>query len=388
MPTHIPAPYSMTKTPVGMPDGRTLNYYDFAPDSVPAENLALHQQAAREQPAPGPRTLPHPSQMRWNPALGEWVVYAAHRMSRPMLPSPDACPLCPGILEIPLPYQVAIFENLAPALCNLHLATAPAEETGSSVFELTKTAYGHCDMVVYCQNHHGKLALMAPDEILCLVEAWRDRYMQLCAFPGTRFVAIMENKEREAGMTLDHPHGQIYAFSFLPPVVQKQYQQTLAQPRLWQHIIEKELRDQTRIIAQTDGFLAAVPFYARYPYEVHIWAKRPGVSSLAGMTPQERRELAGILGNVTARYENLWPNAKYHFPTLMLMQQLTNIAGAEDFRFHIEFYPLQRSADKMKYRASIETGAGTFLNDALPETQAGELRNALPEKIELPSIIF
>lgn len=378
----------MTKIPVGMDDGRTLNYYGFAPADTSPEYFALHQQAAHDNPAPGPRTLPHLSEMRWNPTLGEWVVYAAHRMSRPMLPSPDACPLCPGILEIPLPYQIAIFENRAPALSNLHLATTPEREVDDGVFELTKTAHGHCDMVVYSQNHQGKLALMPPDEILFLVEAWRDRYQQLCAFSGTRFVAIMENKEREAGMTLDHPHGQIYAFTFLPPIIQKQYEQTLAQPRLWQHIIEKELRDQSRIIAQTDGFLAAMPFYARYPYEVHIWAKRAGVSSLVEMTPQERRELAGILGNVTARYENLWPDAKYQFPTLMLMQQLTNMPRAEDFRFHIEFYPLQRSPDKMKYRASIESGAGTFLNDALPENQAAELQDALPQKIELPSIIF
>ncbi len=371
-----------------MGDGRTLNYYDFAPDGVSPEYLALHQQATHDNPAPGPWTLPHPSEMRWNPTLGEWVVYAAHRMSRPMLPSPDACPLCPGILEIPLPYQIAIFENRAPALSNLHQAQGPTEEVDPSVFELEKTAHGHCDIVVYSQNHHGKLALMPANEILFLVEAWRDRYTELCSFPGTRFVAIMENKEREAGMTLDHPHGQVYAFPFLPPIIQKQYEQTLAQPQLWQNIIEKELRDQNRIIAQTDGFLAAVPFFARYPYEVHIWATRPGVSSLIEMTPQERRELAGILGHVTARYENLWPDAKFKFPTLMLMQQLTNVRSAEDFRFHIEFYPLQRSPDKMKYRASIESGAGTFLNDALPENQAAELQNTPLKKLELPTIIF
>lgn len=371
-----------------MNDGRTLNYYDFAPAGVSPEYLALHQQAAQNYPPRGPRTLPHPSEMRWNPTLNEWVVYAAHRMSRPMLPSPDACPLCPGILEIPLPYQIAIFENLAPALSNLHQASAPTEDIADNVFERTQTAYGHCDLVVYSQNHHGKLSLMQPNEILFLVEAWRDRYQQLCEFPGTRYVAVMENKEREAGMTLDHPHGQMYAFPFLPPITQKQYQQTLAQPDLWQRIIEKELQDNSRIVAQTDGFLAAVPFYARYPYEVHIWATRPGVSSLIEMTPQERRELAAILGNVTARYENLWPDAKFGFPTLMLMQQLTNVRLAEDFRFHIEFYPLQRSPDKMKYRASIETGAGTFLNDALPENQATELQNSAPQKIQLPTIIF
>lgn len=383
-----PTPYQMTKTPVGMDDGRTMTYYDFASAGAQPEYLEVHQDAARNHPAPGPRSLPKPSEMRWNPTLGEWVVYAAHRMSRPMLPSPDACPLCPGILEIPLPYQIAIFENRAPALCNLHEATAPEPLVGNDVFELTKVARGQCDMVVYSQKHNSKMALMSLNEILFLVEAWRDRYAQLVANPAAQYVAIMENKEREAGMTLDHPHGQIYTFPFLPPFVQRQYDQSLAIPDLWTHIIDKELKDGTRIIAETDGFLAAQPFYARYPYEVHIWAKRVGVSTLLDMTAQERRELAGVLKNITARYENLWPDAKYGFPTVMVMQQLANIEAAEKFRFHIEYYPLQRSPDKLKYRASIETGAGTFMNDALPETQAAELRATAPLEAELPGIIF
>ena len=381
-------PYQMTKTPVGMDDGRTLTYYDFATSGQAPEYSRLHAEAAQAHPAPGPRVLPTPSEMRWNPVLGEWVVYAAHRMSRPMLPSPDACPLCPGIVEIALPYQVAIFENRAPALCNIHELDAPEASVSNTVFELKKTAKGQCDLVVYSQKHNSKLAHMPVNEIAFLIEAWRDRYAQLAANPGVAYAAIMENKEREGGMTLDHPHGQIYAFPFLPPFVQKQYEQTLAMPDLWSRVVDKELKDGSRIIAQTEGFVAAQPFYARFPYEVHIWARRENVSSLTDMTPQERRELAGVLKNVTSRYENLWPDAKYGFPTVMVMQQLANVNGAEKFRFHIEYYPLQRSPDKLKYRASIETGAGTFINDALPETQAAELRAVAPHEVELPDIIF
>jgi UDPglucose--hexose-1-phosphate uridylyltransferase len=381
-------PYQMTKTPVGMDDGRTLNYYDFAPIGSSPEFLALHQNAAKTHPAPGPRTMEKPSEMRWNPTLGEWTIYAAHRMNRPMLPSPDACPLCPGILEIPQPYQIAVFENRAPALGNLHLLNAPEPDDAGAAIGLSKIAHGHCDMVVYSQNHNAKLASLSANEVLFLVEAWRDRYAQLIQNPGAKFVAIMENKEREAGMTLDHPHGQIYVFPFLPPLVQKQYQVTLDAPELWDRILENELESGARVITQTEGFVAAMPFYARYPYEIHIWARRAGVCSLLEMTPQERRELAGVLRNIAGRYENLWPNAKYRFPTLMLLQQLTNVAGAENFRFHIEFFPLQRSPDKLKYRASIETGTGAFLNDALPEAQAEELRQTAPCELELPEIIF
>jgi UDPglucose--hexose-1-phosphate uridylyltransferase len=380
--------FSMTKTGVSMGDGRTMNYYDFAPQGEQPEYFSIHHEAAGANPPTGPRTLPHPSEMRWDPTRAEWVVYSAHRMSRPNLPSPDACPLCPGILEIPLPYQVVIFENRAPALSNAHEESTPVSDPERSVFELCQTARGHCDMVVYSQQHNSKLPLMPVNEIYCLVEAWRDRYRQLVSLPNVQYVAILENKGRDAGMTLDHPHGQIYAMPFLPPIQKAMWEQTQAQPDLWKRVVEKELRDQQRVIAETEGFLAAMPFYARFPYEVHLWAKREGVCSLLEMTPQERRELAGMLKHITQRYDNLWPGNKFGFPTLMLMHQLSAINGCENFRFHVEFYPLQRSPDKLKYRASIETGTGTFLNDALPETQAEELQKTAPQTVELPSILF
>lgn len=386
--TPFATPYAMTKTPVGMDDGRTLLYYDFAARGAQPEYLSLHQDAACAHPPTGPRTLEHPSQMRFDPTRGQWVVYSAHRMSRPNLPSPDACPLCPGIVEIALPYQIAIFENRAPALSNAHDQSTPFIEPKLDDFDLSQVARGYCDMVIYSEKHGSKLPQMPVNEIACLVEAWRDRYAQLIQLPNVRFVAILENKGRDAGMTLDHPHGQIYAMPLLPPVQQAQWEQTAAVDNLWQRVIDKELKDEVRVIAQTENFVAAQPFYARFPYEVHIWARRKDVSSLLEMTPRERGELAAMLKHVTSRYENLWPGNKFGFPTLMLMHQLSNFSGSEKFRFHVEFYPLQRSADKLKYRASIETGTETFLNDALPETQALELKQTEPQEVELPTIIF
>jgi UDPglucose--hexose-1-phosphate uridylyltransferase len=385
-----PTTFVMHKTRVAMPDSRVLTYYDFAARDAQPPHLQAHLEAATQHPPGAPRVLEHPPEMRWNPTQNEWVVIAANRMSRPMLPSKDDCPLCPGVQELPLPYQVAIFENRAPAMAYVpgDVAMPPTQD----VFEVTAPARGRCDIVVYSQNHNAKMAQMPPNEIGCLVEAWRDRYAELMALPEIEFVSIFENKGREAGMTLDHPHGQIYSFPFLPPMLRTQWEQTQAFSArgndLWEQVIAREERDGTRIIAQTEGFLAAQPFFARYPYEVHIWARRKGVCSLLEMTPQERRELAGLLKNITCRYENLWDEPKYGFPTLMLMQQMSKIRGCERYRFHVEFLPLQRSPDKLKYRASIESGAGTFLNDALPETQASELRGTAPHEIELPSVVF
>jgi UDPglucose--hexose-1-phosphate uridylyltransferase len=387
---HEPTVYAMHQTRVAMPDDRVLTYYDFAPRDVQPPYLESHQGAARQNPPQRQRVLDAPPELRWNPTLCEWVVVAANRMSRPMLPAKNACPLCPGVLELALPYQIAIFENRAPAM-----AYIPGDETLPDTphgFGLKAPSRGRCDIVVYSQDHNSKLAQMPVNDILCLVEAWRARYAELMALPEVQFVSIFENKGRDAGMTLDHPHGQIYALSFLPTLARTQWEQTQAFSTqgddLWQRVIGMEERDQVRIIAQTDGFLAAMPFYARYPYEVHIWARRQGVSSLLEMTPQERRELAAMLKNVTCRYENLWPEAAYGFPTLMLMQQMSKLSGVERFRFHIEFLPLQRSPDKLKYRASPESGIGAFLNDALPETQAQELRDIEPREVELPTVVF
>jgi len=384
-------PYQLARTDVRMDDGRTLSYYDYAPANEVAPYLALHGEAGKEHPPTGERVLEHPSEMRWNPTRGEWTVYAANRMNRVQLPSRDACPLCPGILELPLDYQIAIFENRSPSLS--YVAGDVTVSDPTNAFELTAPARGRADMVVYSQNHDGRFAWMPLSDIYALVEAWRDRYASRIALPDVQFVSIFENKGREAGMTLDHPHGQIYSFPFLPPYLEKQWNQTKLFSQngddLWKEVVEKELRDATRIIAQTDGFLAAMPFYARYPYEVHVWAKRSGVCSLLEMTASERRELAGITQNIAQRYENLWGDkAVYGFPTLMNMQQMSKQEGAERFRFHIEYLPLQRSPEKLKYRASVESGTGTFLNDALPETQAAELRATAPVDVVLPDVVF
>jgi UDPglucose--hexose-1-phosphate uridylyltransferase len=381
--------YEMQKTCVRMDDGRTLTYYDFAAQGQTPPYLEIHQKAAQADPPTGPRILPQPPEMRWNPTLGEWTVFAANRMNRPQLPSKDACPLCPGILELPLPYQVAVFENRAPSMA--YIPEDVQFPQSDSIYEMTAPARGRCDLVVYSQEHDSKLAAMPVNDVYCLVEAWRDRYAELVAQPDIRCVSIFENKGRDAGMTLDHPHGQIYSFSFLPPNVQKQWVQTVELAHnggLWQSIIDKELRDGSRIIAETDGFLAAQPYFARYPYEVHIWAKREGVHSLLEMTPDERRQLAGMLKSLVTRYEKLWPGNAIGFPTLMLMYQLSNLPGVENYRFHIEYLPLQRSPEKLKYRASVESGPGTFLNDALPETQAAELKAVAPPTVELPDILF
>ncbi len=175
----------MTKTRVAMDDGRTLNYYDFAPQTQQPPFLKIHQEAAEKNPAPGPRVMPSPPEMRWNPTLGEWTVFAPSRMSRVQLPSKDSCPLCPGVLELPLPYQVAIFENRSPSMSFVPPEVS-FEQDENTLIRRREPARGRCDIVVYSQEHEAKMALMSVEDILCLIEAWRDRYGELIALDEVR----------------------------------------------------------------------------------------------------------------------------------------------------------------------------------------------------------
>jgi UDPglucose--hexose-1-phosphate uridylyltransferase len=152
-------PYRLHQTLVRMDDGRTLRYYDFAPALSLPPHFEAHQNAAREFVPTGNRVLENASEMRWNPTRGEWTVYAAHRMNRVQLPSRDACPLCPGVLELPLPYQIAIFENRSPSM---HYVPGDPNTPvpGQNVFDMTVPARGRCDMVVYSSDHDTKLPQM------------------------------------------------------------------------------------------------------------------------------------------------------------------------------------------------------------------------------------
>jgi UDPglucose--hexose-1-phosphate uridylyltransferase len=316
------------------------------------------------------------TELRWNPTVREWVSTASHRQHRPQMPT-DWCPFCPGSGRVPDDYDVYIYPNDFPAF-----SIPPPEPAieGDDFYRVARSQ-GKCDVVLYHPDHNTSLPELPLQHLVKLVKLWRSRFVELKRMPGVRYVLIFENKGAVIGVTMPHPHGQIYAFPFVPPRLEKELAAARAHYRtrrrcLFCDILRKERRDGRRLVAENSAFTALVPFYARWPYEVHIFSRRH-LGTLEEFRPGEEKGLAEILKWVTQKYDNLF---HFSFPYMMLLHQAPVKGRHPHFHFHIEFYPPHRSKDKLKYLASVETGAGSFLNDSLAEEKAAELRAVKPTR--------
>lgn len=327
------------------------------------------------------------SELRWHPILEEWVITATHRQDRTFFPPPDYNPLAPtkpgGFpTEVPASdYDIVVFENKFPSLQR----NPPAPAVQGTELTPVKPAVGVCEVVVYTPQADATLAELPVDKIEHLIWVWTDRFAALGASPDIEYVFIFENKGREIGVTLAHPHGQIYAYPFVPPKLQTEVHSA---KRYWnQHnknlflaVLEQELADGRRVVTQNDHFVATVPFFARYPYEVHITARGEGKTCLSDFTRAEQRDLAAILKTMLVKYDNLFG---FSLPYIMCLHQRPTIGESADhpyYQFHIEFYPPNRTQDKLKYLAGSEAGAGAYINDTLAEDKAAELRALEPRE--------
>jgi UDPglucose--hexose-1-phosphate uridylyltransferase len=310
------------------------------------------------------------TELRFNELRGEHVDYAIHRQDRIFLPSRDHCPLCPTRpgappTEIPVPaFEIAVFDNRFPAF------TAPR---------------GAAEVVVYTDSHEGSLATLAPQRAEELMWVWRHRYLELGAREDVEYVMIFENRGVEVGVTLHHPHGQIYGYPVLPPVPSLEL---AADSRLGGcapcALLRAELDDGSRVLFENDAAVAYVPYAARWAYEVHVSlrAHRP---SLLECEPVELRLLADALQTLVRGYDALFDRP---FPYVMVVHQAptggtsgasagATAADGPGGHVHVEFYPPLRTADKLKYLAGSEQGAGTFIADTVPEESAEALREAI-----------
>ncbi|MBW4419949.1 MAG: galactose-1-phosphate uridylyltransferase [Myxacorys californica WJT36-NPBG1] len=346
------------------PDGRKITLYSRRPIAP-----GLHA------PSPGNEPIQANPHLRWHPLRGEWVAYASHRQGRTFMPPPEYNPLAPTTnpefpTELPQgQYDVAVFENRFPSL------TVQAHDPPHLIVD-TLPATGACEVVVFTQDPTKSLSVLELDHLELLLQVWGDRTRILGSYPQIQYVLPFENKGVEVGVTLHHPHGQIYAYPFVPPVParmlaqqQQHYQQH--QRGLLQDLIEKEIADNQRILYCDEAAIAFVPVCARYPYEVWIAPIQP-VATLNDLSDEQRRSLAKALKTVTLKYDGLWNRS---FPYLMAWYQApTDEQPHPEFHLHAEFYPPYRTADRLKYLAGTELAAGMFANDALPEEKAKELQ--------------
>ena len=304
---------------------------------------------------------------RLDALTGEWIIVTPQRNVRPNDPEPvddkeRACPICPGGIELPFAYEAAVFENRFPSL----LAEPPLPPV---VAGETASAGGRCEVVVYTSRHGVSFGALTPNELGRLLAIWTDRSRELWADDRHEFVLAFENRGTDAGATLSHPHGQIFAFDHLPPIAKK---------KLAAHRVHREREggclgcavaaEDTRTVVDNESFAVAVPFAPRWPYEVAVRARRHGLGRLADLAPAEQVDLICALRDVALRY-----NAFFGEETPYLMTAQEAPCGEPDWHLAFEFFPLRRSRTATKIRASVETATGVFLNDVLPEVAATRL---------------
>ncbi|MDP9455708.1 MAG: galactose-1-phosphate uridylyltransferase [Actinobacteria bacterium] len=322
------------------------------------------------------------NELRWDPTLGEWVAYATHRQDRTFLPPAEYCPLDPtkpGGFPTEVPresYDIVVFENKFPSF----VPDAPEPEEPGSALTPTVPGRGVAEVVLYAEDHGATLAGMTERRIRNLVEVWADRYAELGAREDVEYVFIFENKGEAIGVTLHHPHGQIYGYPFVPPRPRKELEAANSYKEkdgscLHCDVLAQEVSDGRRMLHKSEHFAAFVPFYAHYPYELHLYSKRC-VPSIADLSGEEKGDLAHALKKLLVGYDALFG---FSLPYMMAMHQAPTDGENHEgvAHFHVEFYPPNRTAEKLKYLAGSETGAGAFIVDALPEATASTLREAI-----------
>lgn len=321
------------------------------------------------------------SELRYHPFLNQWVITATQRQERTFHPPADFCPLCPtkpgGFpTEIPFPsYDIAVFENRFPSL----RPDPPEPAVPGTHLAPVRPSSGACEVICYSEDHDATFATLPFLQVRKLTRVWRERYLELASRPEVEYVFIFENKGKEIGVTLSHPHGQIYAYPYIPPTLQieldseRRHFERHGRPLMadWLEMERAAGPEASRIVWENKAFVAIVPFFARYPYEVHV-APKEHLRSLGQMGDEHLDDLAEILLVLTRKYDRLFG---FSMPYIMNMHQEPAVPEYEFNWFHVEFYPPYRTATKLKYLAGSEAGAGAFINDTLPEETSRTLRS-------------
>lgn len=318
------------------------------------------------------------AELRWNPLLKDWTIVAGHRQNRPDMPK-DYCPFCPGSGKVPESYDVHKYDNDFPALSQ----EPPTPYSEESHLYKTKEAYGKCEVILYSPEHHASICELSTEHIEKLVNLWQERYEELAKDERIKYIFAFENRGAEVGVTMPHPHGQIYGYSYLPLKLQKELQNSKEfyaeyKKNLFDEMNTEEKRSGKRVIFENEDFLVYLPFFTDYPYGVYIVAKSQ-LGSFSDFSDLQKKRFSQTLKRVTGMFDCLFDKK---FPYMMGIYQ-TPVNSEEHrkakdyYRFHIKFYPPMRGEKSIKYNASSETGAWANANPRIVEETAVELREAL-----------
>jgi UDPglucose--hexose-1-phosphate uridylyltransferase len=355
-----------TRTSIRLADGRELLYYD--------ERPGLDRSAADTRDLPATQTR---SEIRYDALLDQWVIIASHRQDRTHLPPTESCPLCPSrpgrATEIPSPdYDVVVFENRFPSL----VPGPPGPADGDALF-VRRAGVGRCEVVCFTSDHDASFAQLPPERVETVLEAWTDRTRELATVAGVEQVFVFENRGEEIGVTLSHPHGQIYAYPFVPPRTLRMLRSArLHRERagecLFCALLAAERAAGVRLVAETERWTAFVPHAARWPFEVHLSPRRH-LPDLPALQDGEREELARLYPEVLRRFDGVF-GAK--MPYIAAWHQAPVRVDRDLAHLYLQVFSVRRAPGKLKYLAGSESAAGVWINDIAPERAAQLLRDA------------
>ncbi|MFF3454749.1 galactose-1-phosphate uridylyltransferase [Streptomyces sp. NPDC002730] len=347
----------MKKTSTRLADGRELLYYDSRDDAV--------RDAVDRRPLDPISTT---SEIRRDPLLGDSVAIASHRQGRTYHPPADECPLCPSrdgrLSEIPAAdYDVAVFENRFPSLA------------GDS---------GRCEVVCFTSDHDASFADIGEEQAALVLEAWTDRTAELAELPQVEQVFCFENRGAEIGVTLGHPHGQIYAYPFVTPRTALMLRSAAGHRaetgrNLFDDVVAREREQGVRVVLEGEHWVAFVPYAAHWPYEVHLYPLRR-VPDLRALDDAARTEFPQIYLELLRRFDRIFGTGEPPTPYIAAWHQAPFAdVNRSDFGLHLELFTIRRTSGKLKFLAGSESGMSVFINDVPPETAAERLREVASE---------
>jgi UDPglucose--hexose-1-phosphate uridylyltransferase len=353
------------RTSARLADGREIIYFDEGDDAVRVLD--------------DPRELPTTataSEIRYDAVLDEWVGIASHRQGRTHLPPTHECPLCPSTpersTEIPSPsYDVVVFENRFPSFAQ---SVPDVPETVDAPLFRRQRGVGRCEVVCFTSDHDSSFAELSPERVRLVVEAWVDRTLELSRLPHVEQVFCFENRGREIGVTLSHPHGQIYAYPFVTPRTRRMLDAARShRERTWRNlfadVLDEERAAGVRVVAESDHWTAFVPAAARWPVEVHLYPRRH-IVDLPALSDRERDDFAAIYLDVLRRLDALFA---MQLPYIAAWHQAPVRIDRDLAYLHLQVFSIRRAVDKLKYLAGSESGMGAFVTDTLPEDIARRL---------------
>ncbi len=357
----------MITTSMRLADGRELIYFD----ERPADRSAVD---TRDLPVTRVE-----SEARFDPLLAEWVVMASHRQDRTFQPPTDQCPLCPSTdqraTEIPAhSYDVVVFENRFPSLATSVPGVEPFVEGVPLVAR--RPGRGRCEVVCFSDDHDASFVDLSPERVRTVVDVWADRTAALGALPGVEQVFPFENRGIEIGVTLSHPHGQIYGYPFVTPRTERMFASVAAHRErtggnLFADLLHAEQEAGERVVAQSQHWTAFVPAASRWPVEMHLYPHRQ-VEDLTALSDAERDDFAPLYLDVLRRMDGLHGG---DMPYIAAWHQAPVNSGRDLAYTHLEVFSIRRAPGKLKFLAGSESGMGVFISDGTPERTAQLLRD-------------